>query len=101
MNESQKTAEQCEARNQTNVTRRDFLGMAVAATCLAGSTLPLARGESKSGVPYHTLGQTGEKVSIIGLGGYQTESVRPAASLYTRSGKVGNRFTSTRSFGMT
>jgi predicted aldo/keto reductase-like oxidoreductase len=70
MNESQKTAEQCEARNQTNVTRRDFLGMAVAATCLAGSTLPLARGESKSGVPYHTLGQTGEKVSIIGLGGY-------------------------------
>ena len=83
MNESQKTAAQFEAGNQKNVTRRDFLGMAVAATCVAGSTFPLPPGESKSGMPYRTLGQTGEKVSIIGLGGYhigrqnnEQESVR-------------------------
>ena len=26
--------------------------------------------ESNSGMPYRTLGRTGEKVSLIGLGGY-------------------------------
>ncbi len=37
--------------------------------------------------------------SIRGPVGYQTDSVSPAASLYTRSGNVANRFTNSVSFG--
>ena len=51
-------------------TRREFLGMA--AVTLASTTWPnLARnGQAKGDVPYRTLGRTGEKVSIVGIGGY-------------------------------
>jgi predicted aldo/keto reductase-like oxidoreductase len=54
----------------SGVSRREFLGMTTAtllmATRLSGSTKP----DSKNGIPYRTLGRTGEKVSVIGLGGY-------------------------------
>jgi predicted aldo/keto reductase-like oxidoreductase len=54
----------------SGVSRREFLGMTAAtllmATRLSGSTKP----DSKNGIPYRTLGRTGEKVSVIGLGGY-------------------------------
>jgi len=55
------------------VTRREFLGMAVAAMSAAGvagsETLAWAV-DSKTGMQYRTLGRTGEKVSLMGLGGY-------------------------------
>ena len=73
MNESEKRAVQIQTGNQKNVSRRDFLGMAVAATCVA---LPLTAGGPKSDVPYRTLGRTGEKVSAIGLGGYHIGTQR-------------------------
>jgi predicted aldo/keto reductase-like oxidoreductase len=51
--------------------------MAMAATYAAGATgyekFSLA-GEMKEGIAYRTLGRTGEKVSIIGLGGYHIGS---------------------------
>ena len=54
----------------SGVSRREFLGMTAAtllmATRLTGSTKP----DSKNGIPYRTLGRTGESVSVIGLGGY-------------------------------
>ena len=68
MNESEKTAGQIQACSQKNVTRRDFFGMAIAATCIARAALTPA--EFKNDMPYRTLGRTGERVSIIGLGGY-------------------------------
>ena len=56
-------------------TRREFLGSAAAG--LAGSfagipllnaaTTPAAKGD----IPYRSLGQTGEKVSLLGMGGWQ------------------------------
>jgi len=52
--------------------RRDFLKSTVAAGVAVGLSAPAlaAPVESRQGIPYRTLGSTGEKVSIIGLGGY-------------------------------
>jgi aryl-alcohol dehydrogenase-like predicted oxidoreductase len=51
-------------------TRRQFLETSVG-TILASSLLPSAWAtEIKNGIPYRTLGNTGVKVSCIGLGGY-------------------------------
>ena len=53
-----------------DLTRRRFLE-STAGTVVASRLLPNAwAAENKSGVPYRTLGNTGEKVSCIGLGGY-------------------------------
>jgi predicted aldo/keto reductase-like oxidoreductase len=65
------------------VNRRQFLETAVG-TAVAGSLLPRAwSAETKNGVPYRTLGHTGEHVSCVGLGGYhlgvqsdEAESIR-------------------------
>ena len=51
-------------------TRRQFLGKAVG-TAVVSNLLPrTGSAEVRNGIPYHTLGNTGEKVSCIGLGGY-------------------------------
>jgi aryl-alcohol dehydrogenase-like predicted oxidoreductase len=52
------------------VTRREFLGIAVAATCAAGTEKFPWAADTQGGITYRTLGRTGEKVSPIGLGGY-------------------------------
>jgi uncharacterized protein len=86
-NENQKVKE--------GLTRRGFLGAAVGSTvasAMAGSLLPHVNSnlhahafaaDAKNGVPYRTLGNTGEKVSSVGLGGYhigmqsdEAESIR-------------------------
>src|SRR5262249_54491337 len=54
----------------TGVTRRDFLGLAVAATCAAGAEKLAWAADTKEGMTYRTLGRTSEKVSMVGLGGY-------------------------------
>jgi predicted aldo/keto reductase-like oxidoreductase len=52
------------------ITRREFLETAAGVT-VAGSLLPRVwAAETKNGIPYRTLGNTGENVSCIGLGGY-------------------------------
>ena len=58
------------------VTRRDFLEMAVAATCAAGAEKISWAADTKAGMTYRTLGRTGEKVSTVGLGGYHIGSQR-------------------------
>jgi uncharacterized protein len=52
------------------VNRRDFLGMTAASLLVAGRLSAAAKPDSKIGIPHRTLGRTGEKVSLIGLGGY-------------------------------
>src|SRR5579863_6857598 len=76
-----------ESENQIikeGLTRRRFLEATVGTTvasAMAGSLLPSAHAHShahapaaaadaKNGIPYRTLGNTGEKVSSVGLGGY-------------------------------
>jgi predicted aldo/keto reductase-like oxidoreductase len=67
-----------------NVNRRDFLSGVLTTSLLAGVGTPelWAAGE-ENGVPYRKLGRTGERVSMVGLGGYhigmqsdEQESVR-------------------------
>ena len=59
---------------KSGLTRRRFLETTVG-TAMAGSLLPNAHAnvwaaDARNGVPYRTLGNTGEKVSSVGLGGY-------------------------------
>ena len=49
--------------------RRDFLRKVAAAGVVSSITEKLAHSAENS-IPYRTLGHTGEKVSVIGLGGY-------------------------------
>jgi predicted aldo/keto reductase-like oxidoreductase len=56
------------------VTRREFLETAAGVT-VAGTLLPRVwAAENKNDIPYRTLGNTGENVSCIGLGGYHLGS---------------------------
>jgi predicted aldo/keto reductase-like oxidoreductase len=50
-------------------TRREFMKLSAAAGVVLGVAPGCAR-EVKNEMPYRTLGSTGEKVSLIGLGGY-------------------------------
>jgi predicted aldo/keto reductase-like oxidoreductase len=56
------------------VTRRAFLEMGVAATLAAGAEKMAWAADTKGEVPRRTLGRTGEKVSMVGLGGYHIGS---------------------------
>ena len=62
------------ANHDPAVSRREFLGMTAASLLMAGSlsgaAKPDTRPDTRNGIPYRTLGRTGEKVSVIGLGGY-------------------------------
>jgi uncharacterized protein len=49
--------------------RRDFL-KTVAATTVASSLGSKYSGADDRSVPYRTLGRTGERVSMVGIGGY-------------------------------
>jgi aryl-alcohol dehydrogenase-like predicted oxidoreductase len=52
------------------ISRRGFLGFAAASIFLAQAGQQTPASESRTGIPYRTLGRSGEKVSLIGLGGY-------------------------------
>jgi predicted aldo/keto reductase-like oxidoreductase len=52
------------------LSRREFVGMAVAATVAAGAGNLAWAVDAKTGMTYRTLGRTGEKVSMMGLGGF-------------------------------
>jgi uncharacterized protein len=58
----------------SEISRRGFLGFAAASIFLAHTGQQVAGLESKNGMPYRTLGRTGEKISLIGLGGYHLGS---------------------------
>jgi uncharacterized protein len=58
------------ANQDSGVSRREFLGMTAASLLVAGTVHGAAKQDSKNGIPHRTLGRTGEKVSLIGLGGY-------------------------------
>jgi aryl-alcohol dehydrogenase-like predicted oxidoreductase len=58
--------------NQRALTRREFVKLSVAAGVVMGVAPGCTKEakEVKNEMPYRTLGSTGEKVSVIGLGGY-------------------------------
>ncbi|EDY18485.1 aldo/keto reductase [Chthoniobacter flavus Ellin428] len=52
------------------LSRRNFLKSSVAAAILAQMSARVATAETRSGIPYRTLGRTKEPVSAIGVGGF-------------------------------
>ena len=52
------------------ISRRGFLGFAAASIFLAHADQQSPRSESRNGIPYRIWAARGEKVSLIGLGGY-------------------------------
>jgi uncharacterized protein len=58
------------AKQHSGFSRREFVGMAAASLLMAGGLKGSADDDRKNGIPYRPLGRTGEKVSLIGLGGY-------------------------------
>jgi predicted aldo/keto reductase-like oxidoreductase len=66
----------------SDVSRREFLGFATASIFLAHIDQHLAKSESRNGIPYRVLGRSGEKVSLVGLGGYHLgKQADPAESI--------------------
>src|SRR5258708_3658992 len=54
----------------SGVSRRLFLELSVAGAVTAGAArLGVAQETRANGIPYRTLGRTGEKVSLVGVGG--------------------------------
>ena len=53
-----------------SISRRGFLGFTAASIFLAHADRKSSRSEPRNGIPYRTLGRSGEEVSLIGLGGY-------------------------------
>src|SRR5215470_10810671 len=51
-------------------TRRKFMELSAATVVAAGIGQPIWGIETKSGMPYRTLGRTGASVSLVGVGGY-------------------------------
>jgi predicted aldo/keto reductase-like oxidoreductase len=58
------------ANQEPGVSRREFLSMTAASLLMAGRLSGAAEPDSRKGIPYRALGRTGERVSLIGLGGY-------------------------------
>ena len=57
--------------NRRQITRREFVKWSVATGLALGAGARVLAAETKiSDMPYRPLGRTGEKVSVIGLGGY-------------------------------
>lgn len=67
----------------TDANRREFLKAAAAALAAGATSSPLAAAEkqSPSGLPRRPLGKTGEKVSIVGLGGWHIGSIPEAEAV--------------------
>jgi predicted aldo/keto reductase-like oxidoreductase len=64
------------------ISRRGFLGFAAASVFLAHADQQVQRLESRNGIPYRTMGRSGEKVSLVGLGGYHLgKQVDPQESI--------------------
>ena len=69
MSDSISVSEPLPRIENSDYTRRDFVRLAAAAGIAAGAATKTWAAETRDGIPYRTLGSTGERVSLIGLGG--------------------------------
>lgn len=64
------TGTMSEQETISGLTRRDFMRLTAATIAMMNLSPSTLATETKSSIPYRVLGRTGEKVSIVGLGGY-------------------------------
>src|SRR5437899_3901810 len=62
--------EEITGNRDSGFSRREFVGMAAASLVMAGTLNRSAACDRNNGIPYRTLGRTGGRVSVIGVGGY-------------------------------
>ena len=80
---------QTQSQHSPGVTRRQFLEIAVGTSVLASLPEYAQLKETPEQIPLRTLGRTGEKVSVIGLGGFhlgKAELAEPEAIRIIRTG---------------
>src|SRR5215469_3887005 len=80
---------QTQSQHSPGVTRRHFLEMAAGTSMLASLPEYAQRKDTSEEIPRRTLGRTGEKVSVIGLGGFhlgKPELAEPEAIRIIRTG---------------
>jgi predicted aldo/keto reductase-like oxidoreductase len=66
-----------------DVNRREFLRAAAAGlAAAAGSPVLASQEESPAGIPVRALGKTGEKVSIVGMGGWHIGSIPESEGIW-------------------
>jgi predicted aldo/keto reductase-like oxidoreductase len=70
-----------ETSSGSGVTRRRFLELSAVTAMAVGSGGFAWAAEVKQGIPYRTLGKTGEKVSLVGVGGAHIGRVSEKESL--------------------
>jgi uncharacterized protein len=58
------------ANTDPGMSRREFVSMTAASLLMTRSLNGATKPDINNGIPYRTLGRTGEKVSLVGLGGY-------------------------------
>lgn len=59
-----------EQSDTDNITRRHFMRLSVETLAIMSVSPSAIGNEMRNDIPYRSLGRTGEKVSIVGLGGY-------------------------------
>jgi uncharacterized protein len=69
-NRSDESSSRDSANQDSGFSRREFVGMAAASLLMAGRLSGSTENDRKNGIPYRTLGRAGEKITVIGLGGY-------------------------------
>ena len=79
--------------NSTN--RRDFLMAGAAGLAMAGVTAPIIaqQEDGPAGLPVRPLGDTGQKVSIVGLGGWHIGTPEPAEAIAIMHEAIDNGMT--------
>ena len=70
---NEESEEKAQREESHGVTRRQFLELSATAAVAVGSGGFAWAAEVRQGVPYRTLGRTGEKVSLVGVGGAHIE----------------------------
>lgn len=70
MPESMQSGAERSEETSSSLNRRQFLNLAVTAAGVAGVSRFAGAADVAGGIPTRTLGRTGEKVSMVGLGGY-------------------------------
>jgi predicted aldo/keto reductase-like oxidoreductase len=58
------------ANTDQGMSRREFVSMTTASLLMTRNLNGATKPDINNGIPYRTLGRTGEKVSLVGLGGY-------------------------------